>query len=153
MKFIMYEEYSRQALPSKKYRELLGSALCVFNSNNAFIIENILANDAPSKYNWHQLIDLTSGRLLEPVENTITKYSNADIATQFKELKDKRDRIIHSFQVTAPAGSGISDDKNNQILATKYKDGRQEYITEQFLLDFIKLNEDLSSKLHKFRGN
>jgi len=41
----MYEEYSKQALPSKKYRELLGSALCVFNSNNAFIIENILRVD------------------------------------------------------------------------------------------------------------
>lgn len=38
----MYEKYSRQALPEKQYRELLGSALCVFNSNNSFIIENIL---------------------------------------------------------------------------------------------------------------
>lgn len=38
----MYEHYSRQCLPSKKYRELLGSAVCVFNSNNSFIIENIL---------------------------------------------------------------------------------------------------------------
>ena len=34
----MYEDYTRQALPSKYYRELLGSAMCVFNSNNAFII-------------------------------------------------------------------------------------------------------------------
>lgn len=38
----MYENYTRQALPSKTYRELLGTALCVFNSNNAFIIENVL---------------------------------------------------------------------------------------------------------------
>jgi hypothetical protein len=28
----MYEEYTRQPLPPKKYRELLGSALCVFNN-------------------------------------------------------------------------------------------------------------------------
>ena len=46
----MYEEYSRQALPSKKYRELLGSALCVFNSNNAFVIENILRVDNKKYY-------------------------------------------------------------------------------------------------------
>lgn len=38
----MYEAYTRQSLPSKKYRELLGSALCVFNSNNSFMIENII---------------------------------------------------------------------------------------------------------------
>ena len=36
---IMYENYTRQSLPSKEYRELLGSAICVFNSNNSFIIE------------------------------------------------------------------------------------------------------------------
>ena len=41
----MYENYTRQALPSKKYRELLGSALCVFNANNAFVIENIFVSD------------------------------------------------------------------------------------------------------------
>ena len=38
----MYESYTRQSLPTKQYRELLGSAICVFNSNNAFIIENIV---------------------------------------------------------------------------------------------------------------
>ena len=32
----MYEPYTRQSLPSKEYRELLGSALCVFSSNNGF---------------------------------------------------------------------------------------------------------------------
>lgn len=38
----MYESYTRQSLPTKKYRELLGSAMCVFCSNNAFLIENII---------------------------------------------------------------------------------------------------------------
>lgn len=46
----MYEDYTRQSLPSKEYRELLGSALCVFNSNNAFIIENILREDGGANY-------------------------------------------------------------------------------------------------------
>ena len=34
-----HDRVTRQSLPSKKYCELLGVALCVFNSNNAFIIE------------------------------------------------------------------------------------------------------------------
>lgn len=37
----MYESYSRQALPDRKYREILGAALYVFNSNYDFLIENI----------------------------------------------------------------------------------------------------------------
>jgi hypothetical protein len=52
----MYENYTRQALPSKKYRELLGSALCVFNANNAFVIENILRSDdnhSSTQANWN----------------------------------------------------------------------------------------------------
>ncbi|MFP3322504.1 selenium binding protein [Planococcus sp. SIMBA_160] len=148
----MYEEYSRQALPSKKYRELLGSAICVFNSNNSFIIENILSNDEANEYNWHQLIDFTSGELSEPVKNTITKNSNTTIAKNFNELIFKRNRVMHSFQVTAPKDSDLSDDVDNQILATKYKNGKQDYITEEFLYDFIKKNEELSVELHKFRG-
>ena len=56
----MYESYTRQSLPTKQYRELLGSAICVFNSNNAFIIENILKCDDLDKYDWYHLIDLES---------------------------------------------------------------------------------------------
>lgn len=41
----MYENYTRHSLPDKEYRELLGSAICVFNSNNSFIIENVLRED------------------------------------------------------------------------------------------------------------
>lgn len=149
----LYEDYSRQALPSKEYRELLGSALCVFNSNNAFIIENILSNDETDEYNWYQLINLTSGDLSEPVKNTITKNSNTVIAKKFNELIAIRNRIMHSFQVTAPIGSDLSDDVDNQILATKYKNGRQAYITQEFLYDFIKKNGELSNELHKFRGH
>lgn len=48
-------QYSRQSLPSKQYRLLLGTALSVFSSNNGFIIENILNTD--SSYSWYELID------------------------------------------------------------------------------------------------
>lgn len=146
----MYEVFSRQSLPSKKYRELVGTAVCVFNSNNGFIIENILREDDDEIYNWYALIDKTSGQLKIPIRETISKKSDDTIATLFEELIIIRNRIMHSFRITAP--EGISSDNDNQMLATKYKDEDQVIITEEYLLDFIKKNEELSSKLHEFRG-
>lgn len=140
----MYEKYSNQSLPSKRYRELLGSALCVFNSNNSFIIENILRVDS-EKYNWYELIDNTSGQLVPIIENTITKNTqDKKITIMFNELVNMRNRIIHSFQIT--------DESGNQLLATKDVNGNQYRITEEFLFQFIKKNEILSSELHEFRG-
>lgn len=140
----MYEKYSRQALPPRKYRELLGSAICVFNSNNNFIIENILREGGRTNYNWSDLIDRTSGKLQKPISETITKKSGPKIAMLFNELVLLRNRIIHSFQIT--------DENGEQTLATKDRNNIQYRITEDFLLKFIKKNEELSSELHKFRG-
>lgn len=112
----MYEEYTRQALPSKKYRELLGSAICVFNSNNSFIIENILRQDCIN-YSWHDLIDKESGLLLKPIKETITKSSDTNISCLFEKIISKRNRIIHSFQITDLNGEQklcTKDRKNNQ---------------------------------------
>lgn len=80
----MYESYTRQSLPERHYRELLGSALCVFNSNNAFIIENILR--VSDSYDWYSLIDKESGKLVSSVSNTICKNGNEEIKTKFEEL-------------------------------------------------------------------
>ncbi|TDU08475.1 hypothetical protein DFO78_1139 [Bacillus subtilis] len=140
----MYEEYSKQSLPSRKYRELLGSAICVFNSNNAFIIENILNKDEENRFNWHELIDYTSGQLSQPIKETITKFSDTKITSCFSEVIVMRNRIIHSFQITNVDGK--------QTLATKYKNGKQFIITEDYLYNFIKKNEELSNLLHEFRG-
>lgn len=142
----MYENYTRQALPSKSYRELLGSALCVFNSNNAFIIENILRSDKNSQYDWHHLIDFESGQLVTPIKKIIAPKAGEAIANQFYDLVIMRNRIIHSFQITS---------NDEQVLATKtrVKDGNQQFvITETYLLDFVKKNEELSIALHNFRG-
>ena len=79
----MSESYTRQALPSKKYRELIGTAICVFNSNNSFVIENILRADQTGKYEWHKLIDETSGDLAPAIKKTITASSNTTIAKLF----------------------------------------------------------------------
>jgi hypothetical protein len=137
----MYEE-TRQALPSENYRALLGSAICVFNSNNQFIIENILRID-DINYNWYDLIDKTSGELSEPIKETITKKSNTKITNLFSLIVSKRNRIIHSFQVT---------ENGEQILRTKDRQHKQYNISEEYLLEFIKDNETLSSMLHEFRG-
>ena len=140
----MYENYTRQSLPTKEYRELLGSAICVFNSNNSFIIENILREDGGRNYSWYDLIDKTSGQLKAAINDTITTKAGSEIAQIFSDLVDKRNRIIHSFQIT-------NDDKE-QILATKDKQHNQFVITTEYLLDFIKGNEVLSDKLYTFRG-
>ena len=140
----MYENYTRQSLPTKEYRELLGSAICVFNSNNSFIIENILREDGGRNYSWYDLIDKTSGQLKAAINDTITTKAGSEIAQIFSDLVDKRNRIIHSFQIT-------NDDKE-QILPTKDKQHNQFVITKEYLLDFIKGNEVLSDKLYTFRG-
>ena len=146
----MYESYTRQALPSKEYRELIGTAICVFNSNNSFVIENILRVDQTGQYEWHKLIDKVSGWLNGDIEQTITANSDETIAKLFSVIVDRRNRIVHSFQITAPAGT--TDDPDNQMLATKHKDGTQEILTEKYLMEFIEMNEELSTKLHQFRS-
>ncbi len=143
----MYESYTRQSLPEKHYRELLGSALCVFNSNNAFIVQTILRCDDLNKYDWYHLIDLESGKLRGSIHEIITARCGDEIETLFVRLIAMRNRIIHSF--------GITNKSGEQVLATKElaKDGNRQFeITEEYLLDFIKLNEQLCNKLHDLRG-
>ena len=140
----MYESYTRQALPSKEYRELLGSAICVFNSNNAFMIENILHTNNDD-FDWFSLIDKESGKLRASIKATITAVAGDEIEVLFAEIVEMRNRIIHSFQITY---------NGEQILATKTKvaDGNVQFkITEEYLRDFIKKNQLLSNLLYKYR--
>ena len=142
----MCESYTRQALPSKEYRELLGSAVCVFNSNNAFVIENILHTNN-NDYDWYSLTDNMSGSLIASVKATITKKAGKEIETLFSELVAMRNRIIHSFQITY---------KGEQILATKTKveKGNEQFIiTETYLNKFIEKNQRLSDLLFEYRRN
>ena len=143
----MYEDYTQQALPDREYRLLLGTALCVFASNNGFIIENILRIDNDS-YNWYELIDLESGKLKDKIEKTITmKTGNTIIQELFLEIVNMRNRIIHGFRIT--------NEKGEQSIATKtrIKDGNEQFeITAEFLQDFISKNNRLSNLLHDFRG-
>ena len=136
---------TRQALPPENYLSLLGASICVFNSNNAFVIENILRTDG-STLVWHDLIDLESGQLKPHVARTITKESgDSSIASLFNEVVSMRNRIIHSFQITAEDGT--------QMLATKVKRTHEQFrITESYLVLFLEKNERLSGLLHEYRG-
>ena len=140
----MYDtSLTRISLPTERYRLLLGTALSVFSSNNGFIIENILYTDG--SYSWYTLIDKESGQLKPYIAKTITEKAGPDIAEKFDEIVGMRNRIIHGFRVTSP------DDE--QILATKERGtGRQFYITEEYLLRFISLNNELSDMLYEYRG-
>lgn len=140
----MYEKYTRQSLPSREYRELLGSAVCVFNSNNSFIIENILRlND--NQYSWTQLLDNNTGYLKRAIEDTITKIAGNSIAKLFEDIIKRRNRIVHSFQIT--------DSDGEQKMATRDKEtGEQYVITQEYLLNFISDNERLSGMLYSLRG-
>lgn len=135
----MYDEkLTRQSLPTEQYRILLGTAITVFCSNNSFIIENLLRIDHTKS--WYDLIDKESGLIKEEVKEKLP----SDIVDLFGEIVYKRNRIIHGYQVTYEDGE--------QILATKVKSsGEQFYITEEYLLEFIKQNEKLSDLLNSFR--
>ena len=107
----MYEKYTRQALPERHYRELLGTAIYVFNCNNAFIIEIIKKNDVNNKYNWYRMTDLESGKLIKTVHEMISLKYGTEVENLYSKIIEKRNRIIHSFGITAENGE--------QILATK----------------------------------
>lgn len=142
----MYENYTRQSLPERDYRELLGTALCVFNANNQFIIENILKISG-DQHNWWELMDKTSGSILHKV--MIEQYGDIvpeNVIELFNILVEKRDRIVHSFQTT------YSMDTEEQILATKDpKTDEQFIITREYMMDFIKENDKLNDMLYKLR--
>ncbi len=75
------------------------------------------------------------------------EYGSA-IPDLLSDLVDDRNRIAHSFQITCESGEWI--------LATKGKEnkgGEQFIITEDFLFEFIKKNEKLSSLLSECRAS
>lgn len=129
---------TRQALPEKEYIVLLGIALTVFASNNSFVIENILRKDRSKS--WYKLIDKKVGEIKKIAKGKLPD----DIVNLFDKIIHKRNRIIHGFQIT--------DKNGKQILATKViESGEQFYITEKYLIDFIKQNEKLNDLLHSYR--
>lgn len=140
---------TKQSMPTENYRLLLGTALCAFNGNIGFIIENILRVSDNKETNWSALLDASYRALQDKVSKKLDNNSETDISKLFKDICDMRHRIIHSFRITDKDGA--------QILRTKTKkddNGHEEQydITEEYLEDFIELNGTLSSLLHELRG-
>lgn len=135
---------TRQALPREDYLTLLGASLCVFNSNNAFVVENIL-NSEKCDRTWHELMDEYSGRLKAHVRETISLHSgNTAILELFDEIVLMRNRIIHSFQVTVDGG--------DQMLCTLTKGTHEQFlIDEEYLKTFISKSQELSDLLYQYR--
>lgn len=140
----MYESLTRQSLPTKEYRELLGTALCVFSSNNGFFIENILRFDANDTLSWYELIDKASGELPTIANRVLVNEQGQAIVKLFQKIVRMRNRIIHSFRLTNKDGE--------QSLATKTKDDIQFEISKTYLMEFIRENDNLSSMLYELRG-
>lgn len=140
----MYDtKLTRISLPSENYRLLLGTALSVFSSNNSFIIENIIHED--NTYSWYYLIDKQSGDLKEDIRKTISAATNDLIGKKFDDIVKMRNRIIHAFRITS--------EDNEQIMATKEMGTHKQFqITEDYLIEFIRLNDELSNMLHDLRG-
>ena len=138
----MYDlKLTRMSLPDGDIVYLIGASLCIFNSNNSFIIQNIIkkTNDINK---WYLLMNKTSGE----IKKEICEYiADDDISVSFSKLVEKRNRIIHSFGGTANNGRQV-------LFTVDKKTNRQFEITEEYLKEFIHKNEELSDKLYKYRN-
>lgn len=140
------EKYTRIALPEDDYITLLGIALYVFNSNNSFIIENIL-HVKKDEADWYELIDDEKGKVINTLKEILT--DSHEIYKLFKSIKEKRNRIVHSFPIT-------EKNTGRQRLQTKSKirkGNEQELISEEYLIEFIQENELLNNLLYQFRDS
>lgn len=137
---------TRQSTSDDEFLYLLGMSQWVFNSNCGFIIEMIdKEHHNNSNEHWIELIELTSGNLLNH-KNMIISILGKDIYDIFNLLVDKRNTIIHSM----PTGEKVDD----YVIPIYRNDKKNKYVKvdKKYLLEFIKENEKLCDKIHKFRG-
>lgn len=143
---------TKQSMPTENYRLLLGTALCAFNGNIGFIIENILRLSDDKETTWSDLLDASYKTLKAIVAEKIDDNSEIDISKLFEKICDMRHRIIHSFRITDKDGTQILRTKTKKDKKDENKPVEQFDITEKYLEDFIELNGILSSLLHELRG-
>ena len=140
----MFEELTRQSLPTPEYRELVGMAVCVFNANNAFIIENIV-RESKNVSLWYTLVDSNSRDLCRWIRKYLPDEF-FDITELFDEIVTQRNRIVHSFQYTT------GDGQQELMTKEKIQEGNKQFpINEEYLKEFIRLNNRLNQRLDDFR--
>lgn len=139
----MNESYCRQSLPKRKSRELVGTAICVINQNNSLIIEIYMKANNIKQNEWYHFMKCTSGELKKEVKWFFEKDEEGkEIIQEFEKLVDMRNRIVHCFQYTG---------NEEQKLRTVTRDKKQYDIDDDYLLNFIKLNNELNEKLSNYR--
>lgn len=128
-----------QSSTSNEYCQLIGMCVLTFSSNFTLMMENISSSNL-SKNNC-KLIDEFDGNTYTKIPDTFDK----NILNEYKTITDMYYKIIHSFCATTESGKQI-------LVKIDEKTNKQFYITEEYMKDFIKRNEDLSRKLHEIRG-
>ncbi|KRK95903.1 hypothetical protein FD25_GL002363 [Levilactobacillus acidifarinae DSM 19394] len=124
---------------------LIGTALVVFNANVQFLIENFLSNEANTEENWWTLMESEAGSIFGKTKENFVRKNHQDIVDLFNGLKNRRNRIIHSFQ--------FSHEDSSQGIATLVRKTHEQFeIDETYLLTFIRDNGKLNDLLHEFRG-
>lgn len=139
------EILTKQSITDEEFLYLLGVCQWVFNSNCSFIIEMIdKEHHNNSNESWAKLIEMTAGRLKD-YKLYIETILGKQIYNMFSELVDERNCIIHSF----PTGEKVDD----YYIPVYRNDSKKIYVKvdKEYLIKFIKKNEELSTTLHKFR--
>jgi hypothetical protein len=142
----MYKpDLTRQSLTDDEYLNLLGISQWAFNDNCGFIIEMLdKEHHNNSETSWFEFQDLTAGQLKD-YKSLIENVLNKDIYKLFSKLVEQRNKIIHS----QPTGKKID---GCPIAIYRNKKGNYVEITKEYLKQFIKDNDALSSLIYEKRG-
>lgn len=146
MKIYKYAEVEQRAasvLPTADYTILLGASIYSFNYCLAYIIE-LLSSQIHPKLDWYTLTDKTAGMICGDVEDYLDNKDNINpkLHVVYKNLCNRRNRIIHSFPVTGDHGV-------EQRLQTKTRANNQSAITKEYMKDFIHDVTDFRNRLGK----
>ena len=115
----MYENYTKQALPERHYRELLGTALYVFNTNCEFIIEIVRRLGIPEKYDWYKALYTDVTKNLSPIETSNAKFIKAlESGGEASETKEKQTSCDEAFEVSIVDPSGPTNIRDKPSGAT-----------------------------------
>ena len=158
---IVITDDAEGALPKDDYAYLLGASLFVFDRINAFVVENLGYTGLTGKYDWYHLIDAGQRSYVKLIKERIDHELNTNIADQFDQLLNERNRIVHGFPVTI---GKKEDDNLEQVLDTKTKHNdknpansdKQHIITreemKQFIADCMDLNIQLLPVRERLKG-
>lgn len=146
------DDNAASILPRDDYTYLLGASLFVFDRINAFVVENLGYTGLTGEYDWYHLIDARQLSYVKLIREHIDQELNTNIADQFDQLLNERNRIVHGLPVTI---GKKEDDNREQVMDTKTKHNdknpanrnKQHIITREEMQKFIADCMDLNNQL------